>query len=513
MFLRIQKGNKRIKTFQYTIGEETITGLAGELLCKMMDFDWDMFVYEYGYYLHTQDEKTLVRIEQQFAELSAPIQRMFDGIFPPNWHSLKELESVSDVLLLIKRKISTNEASYDYFHFVLTNFYGYKPPVFPIQEHEISFLGYLKPLIDKYCPIKYCEEKYKALIDEINGVTNTITLEQLLLDLRDLLKEESAKRTEYSFVKTDRPAYRVFEYDCKKICGLIEWYCFHYVDGNGSYYYNYDPEELYEKDLTFAADKAELVRLNRETNFALIQRLCEEEEVPYKSFFIDLLYSYNQKNPSNKYYLENAFDLICHAILFCYESSMRPIAQCKYCRKYFPREENSQEVCRNCKDLTGNKKNARIKEIFGVDLYGVINNIYRRLCYGKDGKLSYDKYNIREDPLSDDMLLTPAQSETLVTALKEVKNLLSQDVYTAYERYLGYQDDAMKQMFVEFVVDWVKEIDRYYTLDTIKSLILASKAEAERQHLTNPILHMKQIRLNIVHIEEEPLDIELVPAK
>ena len=192
---------------------------------------------------------------------------------------------------------------------------------------------------------------------------------------------------------------------------------------------------------------------------------------------------------------------------------MRPITQCKYCRKYFPREENSQEVCRNCKDLTGNKKNARIKEIFGVDLYGVINNIYRRLCYCKDGKLSYDKYNIREDPLSDDMLLTPEQSESLVTALKEVKNHFSQDVYTAYERYLGYQDDSMKQMFIEFVVDWVKEIDRYYNLDTIKSLILAAKAEAEHLHLSNLVLHIKQIRLNIVHIEEEPVDIELGPVK
>lgn len=513
MFLRIQKGNKRIKTFQYTIGEETVTGLAGELLCEMLDFDWDMFVYEYGYYLHTQDEKTLIRIEQQFTEVSSPIRKMFDGIFPPNAYSLKELELVSDVLLLLKRKISSNEASYDYFHFVLTNFYGYKPPVFPIQEHEISILGYLKPLIDKYCPIKYCEEKYKALIDEINSVTNTIALEQLLLDLRDLLKEESAKRTEYNFVRTDRPAYRVFEYDCKKICSLIEWYCFNYVDGDGSYYYNYDPEELFEENATLVADKAELARLNKATNFALIQRLCEEEDVPYKSFFIDLLYSYNQRNPSNKFYLENAFDLICQAILFCYESSMRPIAQCKYCRKYFPREENSQEVCRNCRNLTGNKKNARIKEIFGVDLYGVVNNIYRRLCYGKDGKLSYDKYNIREDSLSADRLLSPEQSAALVTALIDIKNTLSKDVYTAYERYLGYQDDSMKEMFIEFVVAWVREIDHYYTLDTIKSLILAAKAEAEHLHLPNPVLHINQIRLNIVHIEEEPLDIELVPAK
>lgn len=489
-------GSKNSRWFKYTTSDEqVIEGLAGTVLCKLLNISWPEFVNEYACALYSDNKNKQDNLKIIYEKFDDDIKIVVGDILPPTTNGLKYLEKISDMLCMISDKINKRVASYDYFNFVLTNFYNYKPPLFPIQKYNISFLSFICPLIQEYCPFQKHILDFDILVSEIEKSKNLVELEDKLLQLRDLIKLEADERIEPLLIAK-------YNSHSKKICDLIEWYCLTCVSMNGNYMYEQNIEDLFDEEKNRTFEKEELDNLNIQTNFRLIEHICNEEAAPYKPFLIDLLYSYNDpqksKIPKNIYYLEDIFELVSHSILYCYRENACPIIKCKYCKKYFPRQQNSQEVCEDCKHLTGAMKNSEVKRIFGVNLFGIINNIYRRLCYqgtGKDSKYSTDRYiNFCENSL---------QSKLLVEGLKQLKNELNNEVYDICEKYKSITDDSMKEEYVQFVLEWIDKVNNYYSFALIKELL------EEALKKDNPIFIIKRIRLNIIHIEESDYEIKL----
>ena len=249
-------GSKSVKRFKYLInGQQEFDGIAGELLCKLLNLDWSQFINTYGCALYSDDPIYEKRIKEEYEKFDNDVKEVVGDILPATTSGLKYIEKIGDVLGMIKTRINKGEASYDYFYFVLTNFYDYKQPLFPIQNFNISFLSYIYPLIQEYCPFEKYFVEFNKVISQIENANNVIELEKHLIILRDLLQQEANERKE--------PLVRAkCNHHSQNICNLIEWYCLYYVDGDGSYLYCHDVEELFDEEKSISINKEELDKLN-----------------------------------------------------------------------------------------------------------------------------------------------------------------------------------------------------------------------------------------------------------
>jgi len=475
------------KCFCYNIDGKEYSGLAGDLLCELLNIRWSDYINQLEIHFYNDEEFDSLLL-QKLCELQPPLNILFKQFLPLDSENRQKFKKVKELLGVISSKISKGEATYEYFDFILKHFYNYVPPAFPVQKYKNNILSFIQPLIEQYCPFNINKLSYQLLCTQIGEAESIVALEDKLLQLRDLLRQEVI----------DVGHYR-YEYHSKKIAGLISWYCMEYVSlyNYYDYYEDDDFDKIFDEQYLKNKEQEKLTQLNALTNLSLIQKLCEDEDAPYKMFLIDLLYTYN--NPSKltkdkQYYLYDLFDLICHSLLFCFKGNAARIKECKFCKAYFVLTNNSQKTCLNCRSLSTVMKAYETKNIFGVDLFGVVNKIYRRLCYtgtGKNSKYADDKYTSSG--------LSLEQSAILVDSFKKLKNELQGVVNDICERYKIYSDAEIKEEYIEFVVAWVNAIDSYYSSKNIKSFILDMLNKNDKQ----AVFEIDFINLNIVHIEKE----------
>lgn len=474
------------KCFCYNINGKEYSGLAGDLLCRLLNIKWSEYINQLEIHFYNDEEFDSLLL-QKLCKLQSPLNILFQQFLPLDAENRQKFKKVKELLGVISSKISKGEATYEYFDFILKHFYNYVPPAFPVQKYKNNILSFIQPLIEQYCPFNINKLSYQLLCTQIDESENTVVLEDKLLQLRDLLIQE---------VKDI--GHSRYEYHSNKIAGLISWYCMEYVSLYNYYdYHDYsDFDKISDEQYLKGKEQEKLNQLNALTNLSLIQKICEDEDAPYKLFLIDLLYTYNNtsQHDNKEYYLCDLFDLICHSLLFCFKGNTAKIKECKFCKTYFVLTNNSQKTCLNCRSLTTVMKASETKNIFGVDLFGVVNKIYRRLCYmgtGKNSKYADNKYT--------GLGLSLEQSAILVDSFKKLKNELQGVVNDICERYKIYSDAEIKEEYVEFVVAWVNEIDSYYSSNNIKTFILDMLNKNDNQ----AVFEIDFINLNIVHIERE----------
>lgn len=493
MYVEEFSGLKGAKIFRYKIRDREYEETAGTVVCELLNSGIFNLLNDYQCYLHSGKEEYRKRVEKTYTGFSQALQDILKDIFPINSHNVYVLEEIADLITMISHKIDSNDANYNFFLFAMTNFYEYKPPVFPIQKYKVSFLSFICPLIENYIPFNIYIDDYRKLIEEINEINNILYLETLLIRLEKLIEKENIEKNNIR-----RSIH------CKHIRDIIIWYCMDEVQK-----YNYLPYDLEDDDLELIENKydklylEQLEALNANTDLIMIQRICEENSISYKSFFIDLLYSYNNfdKEKRTTYYLRNAKELICHAILYCFKDNQLPIKQCKYCKKYYTRIQNSQTVCSSCKGLTGPMTDKEQKEVFGEKIEVLLNSVYRKLCYrNKDGKstLRYDKY-------TKDGLLTVQQSNILVKRFVKLISEYKKMGYEYIKKYKSLVDPLVQKDYANFVKEWMRRIDEYYTSRNIRDLI----EQALEKDFDKPIVIIKEFSLNVIQVEETERNILL----
>ena len=483
--------------FRYKIGNNEFEDAAGVVLCELLNSDICCLLYDYQCFLHSGEDKFRKRVENKYYTFSPTLQNILKDIFPINSHNIAILEEINDLIGVISSKIASNDASYDFFIFALTNFYGYKPPISPIRKYKVSFLGFICPLIENYIPFIMHTDEYKKLITEINESDNIPHLQELLLKLEQLIEQEFVEQNDVRI-----------EAHCKNIRNIIMGYCLDIQK------YDYLPYDIENEIIDMNNEQYELLyseqfaQLNSDTDLIMIQRICEETFISYKPFFIDLLYSYNNKN-SNTYYLKNVKELISHALLYCFKGNQLPIKQCKYCKKYYIRHQNSQTVCLSCRGLTSSMTKEEQIKVFGSKIDDKLTLLYKKLCYSTiKGKhtLNRNKYTLIKDEngeLRD--LLNEKQSQILVDSFTELISDYKSVGRKYIERYQTLPDTIVQKDFADYVKSWLKTIEEYYTFNKIKGIVERAKASNPE----NPIVIIKKYLLDGIQVEEKEFSIPL----
>lgn len=503
MFVEEFNGAKGAKYFRYKIGDKEIADAAGAVLCELLNCNISYFLYDYQCYLHSGEIKFKKRVEHIYNTFSPTLQYILKDIFPMNFENVSMLEEIDDLVKMISSKIASNDdASYDFFIFALMHFYGYKPPIFPIQKYKISFLNFICPLIEYYIPFKIHTDDYQKTIKEIDEIDNIPRLETLLLALEKLIEIENLEQNN---IRTSMHS--------KHVRDLIMWYCMDELQKYNCLPYDMENSDSNQSENTYNKIHLEqLEKLNANTTFVMVQRMCEESAIPYKHFFINLLYSYN-KSKSNKnkvYYLKDSKELICHGILYCFKDNHLPIKQCKYCKRFYARTQNSQTVCLSCKGLNSSMTSQEQKEVFGEKIEVLLTRVYRKLCYKNvEGKPTFTHSKYTYDKSADATQLSYEQSRILVDSFAELIRKYKRMGYEYIERYKMLDDPILQKDYATFVKQWMLKIDEYYTSKNIQEAI---KCALEKD-CNNPVVIITEFSLNAIEVDEKQQIIPLYIQK
>lgn len=458
MELLLYKENQRIHRAELLInGKKLSIDAPDKLMAELLNFEWYDFSYCYEALASCECDPAgscfEKNIKKQLSSLSDDardvlinalvsvrdnwlIDYMPESMIPHDLDSdelpickefVRELNNICPLIFAIHSSIESRK-DYDYFQYIMHYAFGY------------NFTPYL------YYPKKLSAQQVFGIIRDYRPNPKESSNNQFNTEVDRILSARSAKEYWDHFQSLAKTAYehnRESEFN-----GFLNWYLW-----EGPNFSETSTERLLSE---YIDEFCKFVSTSASSRL----KVYVAEEI-YK-----ILNTPPYPSLPDVHTCNNLLELMCCLVLSYYKQQT-PLSLCPYCHKVFVRLANSQKTCKSkdCQKTAASSQATRSIELFGKNLFGVLNNVRKRLCYSGSGRES--KYDVQRYCHCG---ITPAASEIIVKKLSEINKKYIEELNIHINKILSIPDWA-REDYVDLVNDWINKIDSYYRNKNISNLI------------------------------------------
>lgn len=490
MNLLIYKEDQRINKAEAIIDETNISiDAPDQLLAELLNFDWDVFTYCYKNLLDLNGPVPYVIRSEMCSQLllltrdcrNALYHILFDAVevaedyiffddegldkytlppIPLSKEILTQLNTVTYLIPTIESSIKDHH-DYDWLQYILYFAYGY---------NHIERLYYPQKISAVLC--------FDIIQHYLFPSINHSSIRRDSADAQQISTKDDQNFSNSSYAKFKTEITNILSTNDNQEF-LKHFEALTNIVSEIKHGYNFSSlldDCLWVLQKSSDSDVPQLLSLFVE-NFCNYTASCSNKY--FKSQIARRIYATLNTPPyppiPEVYECNSLSDLLCCLTLSFYKQQT-PLAICQYCQKIFVRTANSQKNCKNenCQKLAHNSGKAHSLALFGRDLFCVLNNVYKRLCYSGTGtKSKYDTSKYCGDGV------TLSTSEEIVESFSKLKKEYVKELNQHISTIWGLPEFA-RDDYIDLVNEWINQIDAYYRCKYITALV--DKAVNDNTH-------------------------------